>query len=329
MDTAVIEGETVARAAAKGRVASVEAAVIEPLETRMSSEASASSARSASTRHAWATLPIDKRVAVLRRARFALADMTESLADAIPHDLARTPADTRVAEILPLLAACRFLERKAAHILAKRRLGRRGLPFWLAGTDAEIHRVALGTVLVIGPSNYPLFLPGVQALQALVAGNAVIWKPGRSGRDIAELFAQVMEDAGLPKGLLQVTDDTVQAGEAALQGNISKVIFTGSAENARAVLRIAAERLIPCVIEASGCDAVIVLPGADLDRLVKALVFGLRLNGSATCMAPRRLILIGQNSDALVSRLVKTLESVPPVTLAPSTWEKVMNRRRT
>ena len=273
---------------------------------------------------AWARLSMKERVGVLRRARYALSHQSGALAAAMPVELSRTAADARVAEILPLLAACEFVEKNAARILAVRRLGGRGLPFWLSGVDAEVQRVALGTVLVIGPSNYPLFLPGVQVLQALVAGNAVVWKPGRGGKRVAEIVAGALYSAGLPRELVVVTEDTVEAGEAAIRGRVDKVVFTGSAENGRAVLRVAAERMIPCVVEASGCDAVVVLPSADLERVVKALVFGLRLNGSATCMAPRRVLVMGRRAEELVSRLARAVECVPAVMLGPAVWEQVM-----
>ena len=60
-----------------------------------------------------------------------------------------------------------------------RRLGRRGLPLLLMGVDSRVERVPLGRVLVIAASNYPLMLAGIQVLQALAAGNVVVWKPGR------------------------------------------------------------------------------------------------------------------------------------------------------
>ena len=79
--------------------------------------------------------------------------------------------------MLPLAEACRFLEREAEAILAPRRPGRRALPLWLSRVRREIRREPLGVVLIIGPGNYPLLLPGVQLIQALAAGNAVLLKP--------------------------------------------------------------------------------------------------------------------------------------------------------
>ena len=273
---------------------------------------------SADVQQAWALTPLSERLAVLRRVRHLLAESVADLCGAISPELTRNAADTRVAEILPLLDACRFLEREATKILATRRLGRRGRAFWLGGVSSEVLRVPMGRVLVIAPSNYPLFLPGVQVLQAIAAGNAVVWKPGRGGTAVAKIFAAIMRQAGLPEGLLEVTDESVGAAEDAIAAGVDKVFFTGSAESGKAVLRRLSETLTPCVAELSGCDAVFVLASADLSRVVKALAFGMRLNGSATCMAPRRIILVGAHEErrgSFVDALTSGLDWVKGVAL--------------
>jgi aldehyde dehydrogenase (NAD+) len=250
--------------------------------------------------------------------------MSRDLVEAIPPELARTPADTRGAEILPLLAACKFLEANAAAILKPKPLGSRGLPLWLFGVRSEIQRVPLGRVLLIGPANYPLFLPGVQALQALCAGNAVVWKPGRGGQPVAEVFAAALEHAGLPYCLLRVTDDSIAAATAELTRHPAKVFFTGSAAAGREVLHACAETATPVVTELSGCDAVIVLPSADPVRVADALGFGMRLNGSATCMAPRRLVLVGSGHEGLIATLRKRFAAMPGVVLPERIREQVV-----
>lgn len=287
-------------------------------EPVMDSRVSSDAMRLSSVELAWAQASVPERLRVLRRTRHRLAGMAEQMASEISRTLARSAADTMVAEVLPLLDACRYLEQNASAILRKRRLGRRGRPFWLSGVTSEVHRAPFGRVLVIGPSNYPLFLPGVQTLQALTAGNAVVWKPGLGGADVALCFAEAMRDAGLPEGLLQVTDESVEAAERSIAAGVGKVFFTGSARSGRTLLRQLAESAIPCVAELSGCDAVVVLPDADLGRVVKALAFGMRLNGSATCMAPRRVLLVGANegrSLEFYDRLRHALELVPAIAL--------------
>lgn len=290
---------------------------LESVELRALSPATAGSRDEA--QRAWAEQTLRSRLHILRRARQILAENTGELTAAISPSLARTPADTLAAEILPLLAAIQFLEREAATILAPRTLGARHRPLWLAGLHATVERVPLGTVLVIGPANYPLLLPGVQAVQALAAGNAVLWKPGRDGSRVARVVASVLAQAGLPPHLLTVLPEATEAAEQAIAAGVDKVVLTGSAATGRAVLHRAADTLTPVVAELSGADTVVILPGADLSLAADALAFGLRLNGSATCMAPRRLVLLDPAArEELLDALRARIADLPAVPLAPA-----------
>ncbi len=267
----------------------------------------------------WVARPLVERLQPLRKARHWIAAQPEVFAQAIAPELARSQTDTLVAEVLPLLEAMRFLERNAQKILAPRRLGGEGRPVWLAGVKAEVHRDALGHILVIGPANFPLFLPGVQVLQALVAGNAVTWKPGAGGAKVAVLLARALRDAGLPRGVLRVTDDSAEAAKVALSEHLDKVVFTGSSQTGRLILRELAATATPSTMELSGADAVIVLPSADLALTAKAVSFGLRLNGAEVCMSPRRLIGTRETLRALRPLLDAELATVPAVALKPQT----------
>jgi acyl-CoA reductase-like NAD-dependent aldehyde dehydrogenase len=274
----------------------------------------------------WARTGIKGRLALLRLARHRIAAIAEEIAQTVPCEqpgaLNRTVADTLVSEVLPLVEACRFLEREAAWILAPQRLSTHTRPFWLRRVTAETRRDPLGVVLIIAPANYPLFLPGVQALQALAAGNAVLWKPAPGGMAAAEALRDVLVGCGLDPALLQLLDESAQAASDAIAAGVDKVFFTGSAATGTAVLHQLADHLTPAVMELSGCDAVFVLPGADPDRTVAALTFGLRLNGSATCMAPRRLFLVGDHRG-LVQVLINQLERLPPVVLPAHTQSQL------
>lgn len=195
------------------------------------------------------------------------------------------------AEVLPLADACRFLERESARILKTRRVGSRGRPFWLTGVVSELRREPHGVVLVIGPGNYPLFLPAVQALQALVAGNAVLLKPGLGGSLPAKAFAGILQRAGIPQNLIQVLPESAAAAQSAIAGGVDKVIFTGSAATGEAVLAQCSQTLTPLTLELSGCDAMFVRADANLELVSRAIQFGIRLNNGATCIAPRRVFV--------------------------------------
>jgi acyl-CoA reductase-like NAD-dependent aldehyde dehydrogenase len=271
----------------------------------------------------WAATPVLARLKILRAARHRMASLSEDFTTAISPSLARSKADTLVTELLPLLDACRFLERKANSILKPRKLGRSGRPLWLGGVQAEVHREPLGHVLVIGPSNFPLFLPGVQTLQALAAGNSVTWKPGAGGAGVAMLFARSLREAGLPEGLLAIADESLEAAQQALAEGADKVVFTGSSQTGRAVLSTLAETATPSVMELSGADAILVMPSADLSMVAKAVAFGLRLNGGAVCMSPRRLFASRASMAELKPLLHAELARIAPVALHGSTASRL------
>ncbi len=267
----------------------------------------------------WASVPLRSRLRVLGAARHLMAARAEEFCEAISPQLARTKADTLATELLPLLAGCKFLEREAGRILAPRKLGMAGRPLWMTGVAAEIHRVALGHVLVIGPSNFPLFIPGSHVLQALAAGNRVTWKPGLGGGPVAQLMARMFVEAGLPATALTVTDESVEAARAALATRPEKVIFTGSTKTSQSLLADLAETTTPAVLELSGADAIIVAPTADLQQVAKAVAFGLRLNGGSVCMSPRRLFATPSTMSALRPLLQAELAKVPSAALDAGT----------
>lgn len=277
----------------------------------------AAAARARAAQSAWAATPLPARLAVFSAARPGLVAAADALAASLATPR-RGRADALAAEVIPLADAMRFLEREAQALLAPTRLGRRGRPRWLFATDAEIRREPLGLILVIGPGNYPLFLPGVQIVQALAAGNAVLVKPSPGKTEPLERLRTVLRQAGLPEDLCILLDDDVAAAEAALEADIDKVVLTGSAATGRAVLDRLAARLVPTVMELSGNDPVIVLPGADLDLAVQAVAYGLRLNGSATCIAPRRVFLPRSLLEDFAARLSAALTDLSPVPLPPA-----------
>jgi acyl-CoA reductase-like NAD-dependent aldehyde dehydrogenase len=264
-------------------------------------DASAKVGRARIAQARWRDLPVRERLRVVGRFRRALAESALEAARVAAGR--RRPVDVLPSEVLPLADACRFLESRAADLLAPRRLGRRGRPAWLRGSDVEILREPFGVVLVAGPANYPLMLPGIHALQALAAGNAVLLKPGTGGRPSAALLERLLSGAGLPEGLLTVLDETVAAFDAAVDAGVDLVVLTGSSSTGRAVLDRLAGKLTPSVMELSGCDACFVLEDADLELAAKALAFGSRLNGGFTCIAPRR-VFVARSKAAELEKLL-------------------------
>lgn len=270
----------------------------------------------------WSRLPLAERVKRACALRHALAEDPGPFLEAVRLPFRRSAAETLAAEIIPLADACAFLERNAAKALRPRRLGLSGRPLWLMGVDAEIRREPLGTVLIIAPQNYPLMLAGIQAVQALVAGNRVLWKPAPGTRAGADLLAGALAKQGVPPEALIILDEAVESIQPWLP-EVDKVVLTGSQRSGRAVLRDLALRPTPAVMELSGCDPMVVLPGADLDLVARSIRFGLTFNGSATCIAPRRVLVDRSIADALADRLRPLVATISPLPVPEETRHRL------
>ena len=207
----------------------------------------------------------------------------------------RSPACGRVAEslaaeVLPLAEAARFLAAGRRALLAPRRLGWRGRPLWLFGVDAEIRREPCGVVLILAPVQLSLFLPGRAGAAGARRRQRGLREAGARLHGAAwRRWPRLLAEAGLPPGVLHLLDESAGDRGAASRAGFDRIVLTGSAATGAAVLAAAAPRLTPATMELSGNDAVFVLPGADLDRAGGRLAYGLRLNGGATCIAPRRV----------------------------------------
>src|SRR5437870_2384293 len=124
---------------------------------------------------AWARVGVRERLHCVRNLCWLLVERTDEICTAIRADIARPAVEVIGTELLPTAAALKFLEKRAAKLLAPRRISWWDQPTWLMGCRDAIHRRPWGVVGVIGTWNYPIYLNVVQIAQAFVAGNAVLW----------------------------------------------------------------------------------------------------------------------------------------------------------
>lgn len=257
---------------------------------------------------AWRDTPVKVRLKVIARFREWLGQEAGTAARvALPawrDDSEAARVEMLTAQVIPLADSCLFLCKKAAGILSERRNTGFLNPVWLRGVRSWVRREPLGGILIIGPGNYPLFLPGVQALQALVAGNGVFWKPAPGTTRAGEWFRELLQRAGLPAGLFRVLPEDPEVVAAVVEaGWVQKVICTGSGATGRAVMGLLARHAIPSVMELSGDDAVYVRADADLEMAARAVVWAVALNHGQTCIVPRRLFV----AESVVAEFLQSL----------------------
>lgn len=237
---------------------------------------------------AWADTPVRERLQPVRTFRHLLVDRVEDLVAAIAKDVSKSAAGVITAEVLPTADACRFLETQAGRLLAPRRVPSSQRPLWMFGQSDVVHRRPRGVVGIIGTWNYPLFLNGVQIIQSLTAGNAVLWKPSEVAPSLVPVLHDLLQKAGFPRDLIQVLPATREMGPVLVEAGIDFLVFTGGVSTGRRIAARLGERLIPSTMELSGCDAQFVLEDADVQLAARAAWFGSTINNGQTCIAVRR-----------------------------------------
>lgn len=168
-------------------------------------------------------------------------------------------------------------------------------------------REPIGVVLQITPWNAPLFTAGWQIAPAIATGNGVVLKPSELTPFSSLALAAVAEGAGLPSGLINVLAGYGQtAVPAALQTNqVGKVVFVGSVPTGARIAAMAAEHLVPCVLELGGKSANIVFDDADMDRAVLGAQAAIFSGAGQSCVSGSRLLVQRSVHDQFVEKLVQ------------------------
>jgi succinate-semialdehyde dehydrogenase/glutarate-semialdehyde dehydrogenase len=207
-------------------------------------------------------------------------------------------------EVLDVAIVARYYARTLErHLGAKRR---RGVIPVLTATYEHHHPV--GVVGVIAPWNYPLTLSVSDSVPALAAGNGVVVKADSQTPFSALWGAAALEEAGFPKGLMQVVTGAGSELGPQLIEEVQYVMFTGSTEVGRTVAKQAAERLIPSSMELGGKNAMLVLEDANLDRAVEGAERALYSNAGQLCISIERLYVHEKIADEFTQKLVERIK---------------------
>lgn len=262
----------------------------------------------AAERHqrAWARTNPYARRRVFEQAIRLIEDGEQEITEAIVAEL----GGTRLKAAFELHLAKEFL-REAVQ-LALRSEGRI-LPSPSDGRENRVYREPVGVVGVVSPFNFPFLLSLKSVAPALALGNGVVLKPHQNTPVCGgTLVAKILEDAGLPPGLLNVViTDIAEIGDAFVAHPVPKVIsFTGSDKVGRHVATVAAGQFKRCVLELGGNSALIVLDDADLDYAVDAAVFSRYVHQGQVCMAANRIIVDRSVADAFAERFTAKVRAL-------------------
>ncbi|GEC02609.1 aldehyde dehydrogenase [Streptomyces spinoverrucosus] len=178
---------------------------------------------------------------------------------------------------------------------------------------AYTRREPLGVVAAITPYNFPLILAGTKLAPALAAGNTVVHKPAEETPLSALYMARLLQEAGVPDGVVNVVTGTGPVtGEALLRHpGVDKVAFTGSTTVGRHVAGVAGQALRPVTMELGGNAAHLVFEDADLEKAVGAVIKAFVFNTGQFCMAGPRLLVARKVYATLLGILAEAVPGVP------------------
>lgn len=190
------------------------------------------------------------------------------------------------------------------------------IPSDVPGSLAMAVRAPCGVVLGIAPWNAPVILATRAIAMPLACGNTVVLKASELSPAVHRLIGQVLQDAGLGDGVVNViSNDPADAPKIVerLIANpaVRRINFTGSTHVGRIVGELAARHLKPALLELGGKAPFLVLDDADLDAAVEAAAFGAYFNQGQICMSTERLVVDEQIADAFVDKLATKIASLP------------------
>ncbi|HEX6389999.1 MAG TPA: succinic semialdehyde dehydrogenase [Solirubrobacteraceae bacterium] len=254
--------------------------------------------RARSVQPAWAQSSFAERKRVLLRYHDLVLQRQDEILDLLQLEAGKARRHAFEEVLDGGLTARYYANTAEKHLRAVRRRG--ALPVLTATYD---HHHPVGTVGVIAPWNYPLALSISDSIPALAAGNAVIIKPDSQTPFSALWGLALLEECGLPPGVLQVVTGSGSELGPHLIGGVQYMMFTGSTATGRTVAKQCAERLIPCSMELGGKNAMLVLEDADLDRAVEGAERAMFSNAGQLCISIERLMVHESVADAFTEKL--------------------------
>ncbi len=248
----------------------------------------------------WRKYPAPRRAEILFRAAERLVQQKEALARLMTQEMGKVLTESR-GDVQEAIDMTYFMAGEG------RRLHGYTTASEMPNKAAYCIRAPVGVVGVITPWNFPMAIPSWKIIPALVCGNTVVFKPATYTPLLAIRFAQILHEAGLPPGVLNViTGSGSSVGDALVEHpDVAIISFTGSTETGRAIAEKCARRGKRVSLEMGGKNAAIVMDDADLELATDALIWSAFGTSGQRCTACSRIITHRPAKPDLTERLVE------------------------
>ncbi len=266
-------------------------------------------------REAYASHPYpsyEERVANLRKLDRVLSDNGDAIAQAIMADFGhRAYEETMAAEVFITLDGIRDVAKRLKKWMAPQK---RDVSIVFATAKNRVIPMPKGVVGIISPWNYPLFLTMSPLTSVLAAGNRAMIKMASNSQNLCRLLADKLREV-FPEELVAILPGVRAQDFSTLP--YDHLIFTGSADAGRTVMRAAAENLTPVTLELGGKSPTILCDDFDVDEAASRILYAKFLNAGQTCLAPDYLMVPEAKRDAFVAAAKRIMPMRYPDPMSP------------
>ncbi|PJZ67540.1 aldehyde dehydrogenase family protein [Leptospira wolffii] len=244
------------------------------------------------------------RIQRLKKLLFAIEKFTPEIKEALQKDFRKSPYETDLTEIMPSIAEVKDAIR---HVRSWMKPERVKTPVSLFGATSTVVYEPKGVTLIISPWNYPMYLAFAPLSAAIAAGNTAIIKPSEFTPETSKLFSKIIKET-FPENEVAVFEGDHTVSTALMELPFDHIFFTGSTHVGKIVMAAAAKHLSTVTLELGGKSPAIIVPGANLKKAAKKLMWGKILNAGQTCVAPDYLLLPEGETEAFVKEAKDALK---------------------
>ena len=240
------------------------------------------------TFHAWKNTPAPIRAQIIGKLGELITEHKETLSKLITREIGKTLKEAN-GSVQEVIDTCHFFQSEG------RRLYGMTVPSEMRNKELFTYRRPFGVVAMITPSNFPIAVASWKAIPAILTGNTVVWKTPAEAPTIAQMFAKLFQQAGLPDGVLNVVHGDGETGSILVDqvnhGLVQKVSFTGSTRVGKLIGEVCGRNLQVPSLELGGKNPLVVMEDANLELALEGAIWSSFGTAGQRCTSAGNIIV--------------------------------------
>ncbi|RLQ95497.1 aldehyde dehydrogenase family protein [Falsibacillus albus] len=269
----------------------------------------------------WKQTSINDRITYLKKLQNVLINQLDHYVAWISKRTNKHQLDVLTGDFLIVFSALDYYIKNGTEILNPVKK-KSPFPFW--GCTSYVRYEPYGVVLIFSPWNYPFQLSILPIISAFITGNTIILKCSDQLPGFAPFLRSIFDQLNLPDGILQIIDGNAMVGQTLIEAKPNLVFFTGSHTTGDKVYQKAASLGIPCILELSGKDPMVVFDDCHLDRAANAAVWGSLVNGGQACVSVERIYVQSGIYGSFVEKVKDILKKIDSKSFSGMTTKESM-----